>query len=161
MLCQHCKKNQATVTYKEVVNGREVAYHFCASCDKYVFGDLNDKYKTDIWAGLFGTPSKREKVCPVCKTTFADYERTGLLGCTSCYDVFKDELLPSILGIQGRSQHIGKTGNNNDELGLHRKIKILQEKLEQAVREHRFGDANNLNNQIEAIKSKLYGGGDE
>lgn len=159
MLCQHCKKNQATVNYVEKVNSNTFECHLCAACYADLYGELNNKINNDIWAGLFGTSSLFEKVCPVCGTTYADYERTGLLGCTSCYDVFKEELIPCIKQIQGKVTHVGKTGQNNDALGLHRRLKNLQEKLEEALREKNFIEANKLNKQINSVKKTLHGGG--
>lgn len=99
------------------------------------------------------------KRCPVCGTTFSDYERTGLLGCASCYDVFKDSLLPVIGRIHGKTEHVGKAGTNSDEHGLHRRLKALQEQLETALREKRFNDADELNRRIYAISKTIYGGG--
>lgn len=159
MLCQHCKKRQSTVDYVEIINGDKFESHLCAECYADLYGELNSKSNNDIWAGLFGSSSPYAKSCPVCGTTYGDYERTGLLGCTSCYDVFKEELIPSIKRIQGKDKHVGKVGNNNDELGLHRKLKDLQEELETALREKRFADAGKLNRRIDAIKKILNGGG--
>lgn len=158
MLCQHCKKNQATVNYVEIINGDKFESHLCASCYAAMYGDLNSPSNADIWAGLFGAPVKKRKKCPVCGTSYDDYERTGLLGCASCYDVFKEELIPSIRRIQGKVDHVGKVECNNDELGLHRRLKSLQEQLEAALREKRFEDAGRLNRQISEITKKLYGG---
>lgn len=156
MLCQHCKKNAATYNAVEIINGQKFESHFCASCYAELFGGLNSK--GDIWAGLFESPLREEKVCPVCGTTYGDYQRTGLLGCASCYDVFKDELLPSIERIQGKVKHVGKVGSNNDDLGLHRRLKTLQEELEAALREKRYAEAGRLNKRIDEISKKLYGG---
>ena len=159
MLCQHCKKNPAAVNYFENVNGKKFEYHLCALCYADLYGELNNKVNNTVWAGLFANPMPRKKVCPVCHTTFADFERTGLLGCTSCYDVFKEELIPTILRIHGKVEHIGKVGKNMDELGLHRRLKSLQEQLEIALRAKNFQEADRLNRQINAIKKMLYGGG--
>ena len=159
MLCQHCKKNPAVVNYFEIVNGNKFEYHLCAFCYADLYGELNNKVNNSVWAGLFANPMPRKKVCPVCHTTFADFERTGLLGCTSCYDVFKEELIPSILRIHGKVEHIGKVGKNMDELGLHRRLKSLQEQLETALRAKNFQEADRLNRQINAIKKTLHGGG--
>ena len=157
MLCQHCKKNTATINYVEKVNGNKFECHLCASCYADLYGELNNKVSNDIWAGLFGSSKKEAKVCPVCGTTYSDYERTGLLGCTSCYDVFKEELIPSIMRIQGKVEHVGKVGNNTDALGLHRRLNALQEQLEKVLREKRFSEAEALNRQINSIKKKLKG----
>jgi protein arginine kinase activator len=161
MLCQHCKCKPATVNYVEIINGDKFESHLCAECYADLYGELNSKANNDIWAGLFGCPTTKAKSCPVCGTTYADYERTGLLGCTSCYDVFKEELLPSILKIQGKVTHVGKVESNNDELGLHRKLKEYQEKLECALRDKNFAEAGRLNKKIDGIKKMLKVGGDE
>lgn len=154
MLCQHCKKNRATVDLSD----GEFESHLCGACYAALFGDLHSKANADLWAGLFGTSAPRLKVCPVCGLSYVDYERTGLLGCASCYDVFKEELIPSIRRIQGKVNHVGKVETNNDELGLHRRLKSLQSRLEEALREKRFEEAGRLNKQISEITKKLYGG---
>lgn len=159
MLCQHCKKNAATVSCVEIINGKKFESHLCPGCYAALYGELNSKANGDIWAGLFGSAIEERKVCPVCGTSYADYERTGLLGCASCYDVFKEELIPSIQRIQGKVMHVGKVGANNDDLGLHRRLKTLQEQLEVALREKRYTDAGRLNKRINEINKTLYGGG--
>lgn len=159
MLCQRCKHNEATVNYVEIVNGNKFESHLCPYCYAELYGELNSKSAGDIWAGLFGDSAPAKKVCPVCGLSYADYERTGLLGCASCYDVFKDELIPSIRRIQGKVKHVGKAADNRDEFGLHRKLKSLQEKLETALREKRYYDAGKLNAEIKEISKLIYGGG--
>lgn len=159
ILCQHCKKNAATVNYVEIINGEKFESHLCQSCYASLYGELHSKANGDIWAGLFGTAAAEKKVCPVCGTTYDDYERTGLLGCASCYDVFKDELLVSIERIQGKVRHVGKVGSNKDEFGLHRRLKTLQEQLEVALREKRYSDAGVLNKRIKEISKRLFGDG--
>ncbi len=158
MLCQHCKKNLATVNYVEIINGEKFESHLCGPCYAALYGELNSKANADLWAGLFGPSSPRVKTCPVCGLSYADYERTGLLGCASCYDVFKEELIPSIRRIQGKVTHVGKVEKNNDEFGLHRRLKSLQSQLEAALREKRFEDAGRLNKQISEISKTLFGG---
>ncbi|MDE6597784.1 MAG: hypothetical protein K2K60_04010 [Clostridia bacterium] len=158
MLCQHCKKNSATVSYVEIINGSKFECRLCADCYASLYGKMQAKTGSGILAGLFGSAATRAKSCPVCGTTYADYERSGLLGCTSCYDVFKKELTPSILQMHGKIKHVGKVGKNNDELGLHRRLKTLQEELEIALRDKQFMEAGRLNKQIDEIKKTLNGG---
>ena len=161
MLCQHCKKNIATVNYVEIINGDRSESHLCEPCYAYLSGELNSKANNDAWADLFGTANvTAQKVCPVCGTKYSDYERTGLLGCASCYDMFKEELMPSIQRIQGKTNHVGKAAKNHDDFGLHRRLKNLQEQLEIALKERRYSEANRLNRQINEITKTLYGGGE-
>ncbi len=157
MLCQRCKKNAATENYVEIINGEKFESHLCAKCSSELYGELHSKMSENVCAWLFGS-SAPKKVCPVCGTTYADYERSGLLGCASCYDVFKEELLPAIKAIQGKVEHVGKVETNNDDLGPHRRLKSLQVQLEAALREKRYVDAGKLNKRIYEINKILYGG---
>ena len=161
MICQRCKKNEASYKLMIPVNGKYVQTWLCETCHWELSGELEFKQNNDLWTALFGDGETRAKTCPVCGTRYTDYERTGLLGCASCYDVFKEELLPSIRRIQGKVRHVGKQGVNNDEHGLHRKLKTLQEELEAAMREKRYAEAGNLNRLINDVIKQLYGGQDD
>lgn len=162
VLCQHCKKNVATLNYVEIINGEKFECHLCKSCHASLYGELHSKANRDILEELLGNPHVEKKVCSVCGTTYDDYERTGLVGCACCYDVFNEELLADIKRIQGKVRHVGKVGTNKDEFGLHRRLKILQEELEIALREKRYSDAGRLNKRIKEISKTLFGsnGGD-
>ena len=157
MLCQYCKKNPVTVSYTENINGKKSEFRLCSECYLKICGESDEKLK-DVFS-FFDMPKRRVKSCAVCGTTYADYERTGLLGCASCYDMFKDELIHSVLKIQGKTEHVGKRGGKQDDLLLNVKLKNLQGRLEQALRDKRFGEADALNRQIAGIKKTLGGGG--
>lgn len=157
MLCQHCKKNKATYHNVAIIDGKPFESHLCESC-RAAFPEAN----ANLYGWMFGAPQKTLKACPVCGTTLADYERTGLLGCASCYDVFKAELIPSIKRMQdirGEVQHVGKVGSNNDEHGLYRRLKTLQAQLETALRDKNYAEAGRLNKRINEITKTLYGDG--
>lgn len=152
MLCQRCKKNQATVTYSGKINGKEFGYSLCPSCYAQMFGSFETVVNTDILTGLFSAAPKKRRACPVCGTTYADFERTGLLGCPSCYDVFKEELIPYIERIQGKTQHVGKVGVDARQQDVTRKRSRLQDELEKAVKEGRYADAGRIYEQISELK---------
>lgn len=57
-----------------------------------------------------GAASPKVDPCPVCGMTYADFKRTGLMGCESCYKAFERPLLPLIeRAHEGGSFHLGKT----------------------------------------------------
>ncbi len=154
MICQRCKKNQATVEYKEIVNGKVFEFHLCQACYREMFGELNST-NADIITNLLAPRVKSIERCPVCGTTYSEYQKTGLLGCPSCYDAFKTELMPVIQRIQGHTEHVGKANNNADKSGYHRQLKELQEQLEEAIKNREFMKANDIYEQINEINSKL------
>lgn len=160
LICQQCKKRPATVNFIDTVGGEKVALHLCEQCYKYKYGEFESVMSDAILSGLLGeaAPAKN-KVCRVCGMRFEEYERTGLLGCSSCYDVFKDELMPSIERIQGKTRHVGKEGGDHSaEHDLRLRLKALQEQLEAALTRGDYPSASRLNRQMTAIKNAMNGG---
>jgi protein arginine kinase activator len=159
MICQNCKKNKATHETVSVINGKKYESYLCDKCYSERFGSLDTQI--DLFSDLFTENNKKVKVCPMCGSSFADYERTGLLGCAGCYDVFREDLLPVISRIQlGNTKHVGMVGKNTDEHDKVRELKELQSQFEKAMREHRLSDANRINRRIDEINRSLYGRGD-
>lgn len=47
-------------------------------------------------------------VCDVCGTTSEDFERSGYLGCSRCYDVFRGRVLSALSDTQRTIRHVGR-----------------------------------------------------
>lgn len=117
MLCQNCKKNEASMHMKRIVNGRAEEVHLCSDCARSLgytasfsgfgtgFGALLDDFfgRSDVVTGM---SSQR---CPVCNKSFEDIVSDGKVGCAECYSVFYDRLLPTLKRIHGTLCHCGKT----------------------------------------------------
>lgn len=156
-ICQHCKKREATHSYTTVINGVSTESRLCNECYLEIYGSIDSAFS--MWTDILQSPRPAaEKRCGVCGMRFSEYEKTGLLGCASCYDVFKDELIPGILKIQGDINHVGKVGKNYSSHDLNREINALQQKLEQAVREKNYVEADKLNRRIISLNKQLNGG---
>jgi protein arginine kinase activator len=159
MLCQHCKKNQATINFIETINGESCELHLCEQCYAYKYGEFEEQATNAFLNGLFGKYEPARKTCKVCGMSFADYEKTGLVGCASCYDVFKEELLPSIARIQGKVTHVGRAGGDySSEHDLRIKLRQMQDKMENALRSGNYAEAGKINSQMNIIRKKLSGG---
>lgn len=160
-VCQNCKKREATFNFIETVGGETVELHLCEFCYKFKYGEFESIASNAFINGLFGEVKPADsKTCKVCGTSFADYERTGLLGCPSCYDVFNEELLPTIMRIHGKITHVGREGgDHSSEHDLRRKLAELQQRLEDAIHRGDFREAGRLNEQMTSIKRRINGGG--
>lgn len=158
MLCQNCKIREATVNHVEIINGKACEQHLCALCADEMFGGFEAEVANAVMNGLFGEAPRRQKVCPACGMAFSEYERTGLLGCPSCYDVFNEELLPYIARIQGKTEHTGKKGGvNTTEHDLVIRLASLQRQMERAIANGNYAEAGRINETMSALK-KRYGG---
>ena len=163
VVCQQCKKRPATVNFIETVGGETVALHLCDICYKVKYGEFENAAANAIINGLFDVRSpEKQKMCKVCGMRFEDYERTGLLGCPSCYDVFKNELMPYIESIQGKTFHVGKDGgDHSSEHDFRLRLKRLQEQLETALTRGDYISASRLNRQMTAIKNAINRGAND
>lgn len=161
MVCQHCKKNKATVQFIETINGETCEVLLCDECYAYKYGEFESEATNALLNGLFGNGARRQvsRSCPVCGSKFSDYERTGLVGCASCYDVFKEELMSCILRIQGNTEHVGSVGvENSPEHDLRIKLKTMQDKMEKALISGNYREASMLNMKMQELKKRFNGG---
>ncbi len=159
MLCQNCKRREATVNHLAVINGKQYAYHLCAECAAEMFGSFEESFAQGVASGLFDEPFTEEKVCPACGMRFSEFQRTGLLGCPSCYDVFHEELMPYVAKIQGKTKHVGKGGGvNTAEHDVRLNLARLQKAMEEALGSGNYAEAEKINRQMNAIKKRKNGG---
>ena len=90
MLCEHCKKKEATVFYEEIINGTKRSASLCSACATEAekagtlggfslpaFGGFSDS----LFGGLFGPAEPKEKKsCPACGATMSVLKSQGKVG---------------------------------------------------------------------------------
>lgn len=175
MLCEKCKKNNATVFYEESINGKTRSYSLCADCAKELekngeislqhtpadgffgtlgFGNINDS----LFSSLFGLPENTrtsQKTCPLCHATFDDFRRHGKAGCPLCYNTFADELRGTVRSIHGSVKHIGRAPAKFKKRSENRtRLSELKQKLKNAIADENFEAAAELRDQIRALESE-------
>ena len=170
MKCQKCKINDATTQIKHVVNGKYTEYTLCSDCAHEMgFDNVFDTSMPDMFGGLiksiFGSalPARSQATrCPVCSSTYGDIRNTGKVGCATCYQIFESELLPSVKGIHGNTQHCGKvscsadiriphTESQHSEVSQTDKLKA---ELQAAIEEQNFELAAELRDKIKEREGK-------
>ncbi|MBQ8427876.1 MAG: hypothetical protein IJX18_01325 [Clostridia bacterium] len=93
----HCKKNQATKTKEEMMDGKKTSGFYCAECYRTLFLSTEESAKL--------SPVK----CPYCGKSKESVLKSALVGCANCYTTFAKELMPLIVKNQGERAHGGKT----------------------------------------------------
>ncbi len=112
MKCQKCNQNNASVFYREIINGSERSIALCSSCAE----KENISSPDPFFLSLFGVDSAKrsvrsasdEKKCDLCGMTFAHFTRTGKAGCERCYRTFENELKKPLFELHGGKTHIGR-----------------------------------------------------
>ena len=115
MLCDSCKKADAVVHLTKIENGKRTELHLCAACAEKEGILINGK-DIEAWGNnFFGKTATgddevtvtSEVTCPECGMTFADFNRTGLFGCSACYTAFSEEIQPVLRRIHGHVRQGG------------------------------------------------------
>ena len=159
MLCEICKKRQATVRYRESINGKVTEKFLCAECagangyyDKMNMFEPNFINPAEFITSVFEPQKSRGAVCKNCGTTSDEVLSTGYLGCSECYKVFRDVISPMIRRVQGGTQHIGKSPELKME-AMSEKDKLTL-KLKKALDAEDYEEAVKLRDQIRKLKSE-------
>ena len=167
MLCEKCKKNQATVFYEEIINGNKSSYSLCSACAAemektngfsggYGLFTLSD----GLLGGLFGqTAVPPKKVCPSCGADFSYLKQTGRVGCPECYTVFGDQLRGIIRSAHGNVKHVGRaparlTSNADTQKNdpAESRLADLRRQMQVAISEENFELAATLRDEIRKLE---------
>ncbi|MBR2442345.1 MAG: hypothetical protein IKB20_04715 [Clostridia bacterium] len=97
MRCIYCNQNEATKTYQQLKNGKNIVEYYCMECYHRLF--LSDSEAEEECA---------LSACPYCGTSLEEFQKTKLVGCAYCYKMMASGLIPAVLKMQGESTHRGK-----------------------------------------------------
>ena len=172
MLCQHCKKHEATTVVKTMINGKYAEYRLCSECAHELGYDTMFSDFSSDFGGLFSSffsnalPAISGAAhCDTCGSTLNDIKRTGKVGCADCYDTFFSELMQTIRSIHGNTEHKGKrpgvieyTVNKEDKksdgsaVSGEDQLQSLRDELKQAIEEENFERAAQLRDEIKSLE---------
>lgn len=154
MVCTNCNKREASHT---VCGEDGVELHLCDGCYERLGGAAS--YLGDeggFLADFLQTGQDEDVRCPACGTTIADYRRTGLVGCAICYASFREEIMPFVRRLHGKTRHVGKHPLGNGRLyELLDTLKSLRSELERALREKRTEDTKRINRDIRDVQRMI------
>lgn len=162
MLCEICKKNNATTHIRTVVNGVVTEKHLCGYCAASEgYNDIKTNSLTQMLSSMFGdtlgASTTQELVrCSCCGSTFSDIAESGKCGCPECYNTFYEQLLPYFKRVHGSTKHIGKIPNRAP-LAVKQSddsIDSLRNQLNQLVREEKYEQAAIVRDKIKKMEEE-------
>lgn len=167
MLCENCKKNNATTYFKRNINGNIQEVYLCSECAaKLDIGGMSSSLFDFFIPNQFRVRAEREQKKCGCGTTFYDISKTGKVGCPDCYETFRNELAAVLKKINGAKQHTGRcperfrNGKSEDkkaskvETSAENTEVTLRKQLENAIKCENFEEAAKLRDQIKALKEE-------
>ncbi len=169
--CEICSA-PATVFLTQIINGKSTKFCLCAKCAlerglldpdacdlaEKLFPNLQGQYGKEGAAGpavpIPALQSLPLTSCPIWSFTLQDYKNVGRLGCSECYNVFEEEILPLLTQIQPDSHHHGKTPERAEkrETETHT-ISDLEQQLSLAVAREDYERAAKLRDQIKQLRT--------
>jgi protein arginine kinase activator len=162
MICQFCKKREATIHFTNVVGNKVNKIHICHHCAEEKGFDYLKKSNFamgDLISGLFETsseqmePGSTKDKCPNCGMNFESFKKMGRLGCSHCYESFESELLPLLRSIHGNTTHMGKVPKRFcQHVNLQRKVRELQEELGRAVEREDYERAAEIRDELKTLR---------
>jgi protein arginine kinase activator len=170
MLCQECRKRPATVKVTTIVGDQKREVHLCDECaairGEVEFGagakiSLGDMLAALLHhTGLLGQegahPASEAAKCPECGLTFAQFAKTGRLGCGECFKAFEDQLKPVLRHIHGSTRHAGRMPRRaGGALRLQREVANLRRELAAAVQAEQFERAAQLRDRIRSLEDAI------
>ena len=152
MICSNCGKNNASITYKQNINGKKITLNLCDNCahEIGIFNSFDDIFSPMILDFEYVLPE--EIKCKKCGYTLSKYRSTGLFGCDECYNTFKKEIDEILLKIQGKNRQIKEEKNIKKE-SINQVNKIKQE-LQELVKQEKFEEAAVIRDKIKDLEKK-------
>ncbi len=131
--------------------------NFCEACaQKKGINDPAGFALTELLLGLGLTQDTApavEVTCPVCELTQSQFKKTGRLGCSACYHLFIDELMPMLRNMHPSLVHVGKAPRHFVQKQKEKEsIQLLQEQLQKAITEEQYENAAQLRDKILALQ---------
>jgi protein arginine kinase activator len=162
MKCQNCEA-EATIYFKEVVDGQLREIHLCESCAaEKGFHLMIEQNKLSIanqfiWMAENLYPESAAKVgqvqCPTCGLRYSQFARTGRLGCPDCYKAFNVQMRQILRRVHGSTRHKGKgPGRADGAVEHHRRLEQLREELNRAIEREEFETAARLRDEIRELE---------
>ncbi len=181
MLCERCGKEEATVPVIKIVGGEFTVMHLCSKCAEEITGEMKKEIESlfpsfpDLLSKMFSDfpsfhseffapfeekavrpPEVEEIKCPKCGLSYSDFKKTFQLGCSQCYETFREQLEPMLRRIHGSIIHKGKVPSKVPIKVETPKDKIrdLKAKIAETIKKEEYEEAARLRDEIRTLEAR-------
>lgn len=165
MLCENCNQNEATMYWKQTINGHTKEVYLCPVCAQKLgntfhnFSWLDDPFfaQSPVFSAPIGQISQLDgnQRCPTCGMTESELRHSGRVGCADCYKTFSSVLIPYIRKLHGTTAHVGAAPNTqNYTQPVENQAEALKIKLEAAIQQENYEEAARLRDEIRRLEGQ-------
>jgi len=168
MLCQKCNQQSAKIHITKVVNDQRMDLHLCEKCAgennqigyDYPFtinNFLSSFLDIPIEYSVKGADLQGQKYqCSSCGLTFDEFKANGKLGCTECYSVFSDKLMPILKRLHGNAYHSGKLPQRTGSaIKVKKEMEKLRTQLNKVIKEEEYEKAAEIRDKIKSLEISM------
>lgn len=165
MLCQQCQKRLANVYFTQVVNNKKVEMYLCEQCaeERRQLSLESSLNINDFFAGLMGlvnatsyianAQTDQEMVCSKCGMSFDEFQKTGKMGCSQCYQAYGDKMRNLLKRLHGNITHNGKMpAKISKSIRTSREIDVLKDLLNKAIQNEEYEKAAEIRDKIKSLE---------
>lgn len=169
MMCDECSIRPAQFHLTAISGEEKTERNLCAVCmakyQKQIPG-LDFSNLAGLISGFLESAAAKkggEEVpdeyaslaCPSCGTTYAAFQKTGMLGCAQCYQAFRKPLEGLLMRVHGNTQHAGRIpGGVKSDVSIRMNIDRLRQELVKSIASEEYEEAARLRDQIRAPKDR-------
>lgn len=157
MICDACKKNEATVKLVAIIDGTKTERHLCAECMEKQKSRVRAEGMQSMLSAIIAGARRTGMVhsglrCSNCGLSFDEFRKTSRLGCAQCYTDFRTQLHPLLTRLHGRVQHAGRIPERVDvKLKMDGRLEQLRRELEIAIACEEFEQAAQLRDEMRTL----------
>ncbi len=157
-----CSATTRILVLQQVIGKQTHTVRICTQCAEMLGIERSSAHAAlrigDLFAAVLdpeGADEKDGKFCGHCGCTYLDLRHSGMVGCSNCYEVFKDEIAFHLRRINIRKKHRGKLPRSLHIVSnLLIKKPALNYRLEQALQREDYEDAVRIQAQIKQMEEE-------
>jgi len=169
MMCQDCRKREASVHLTQIVNNEKTSLSLCRECAlARGFHSPLDNMPfplAEILSGMAKSISPAAQsdpadnlVCQKCGLSFEEFARQGRFGCGDCYSAFRPRLEMIMRKVHGASLHRGRNPQSQNLTSHPEPIPVKEEErleieLKKAIENEDFERAAELRDKLKAVRA--------
>ena len=171
MKCQNCNKNNATVRYTQIINGKKTEMNLCENCsnelgiNNYNFNmPINFSSFLSDFMDEYNIPSlmsTKKLQCDKCNMSYEEFLNIGKFGCSNCYSVFSNKIDNVLKKINGGNRYIGnKSIPVNEDVSKQENIKNnkladLKRQLKEYIKTEEYEKAAIIRDKIKELEGSI------
>ena len=171
MLCDDCGKNDAHIHITQIGPNGRIDKNLCETCAANygafpisMAAEQKNVSMHDFLKGILSQKSEAETspravgalVCPHCSMSFQDFQESGRIGCSVCYDTFRQQLEPIIRRVHGSTIHSGKIPRRSGgATRVKHEIEMLRRELKNSISKEEYEKAAEYRDRIRALENEL------